>query len=309
MTMLDQHVQHTATALADGRVLIAGTAWDTTSHPSAELFDPTTGQFSITGAMVAPRYGATAVRLPSGEVLIVGGFDALHGSALLASAEIYSPTSGTFRATGSMASALMGFAATALSDGRVLVTGGALASGAYLASAEIYDPGTGTFATVPGGMTQPRYEHAAVALADGRVLIAGGWSFYYGSMRPVATAEVFDPATNTFSALSASMTDARESLVMTLLPSGLVLAAAGFDASNEVLNTAEVFDPASATFTRLSTTLQVAAESPATALLADGRVLVAGGANGSGGFVTSADLFVPDRVFADGFETAISPPP
>lgn len=305
LVMQDQHVEHTATALPDGRVLIAGTDWDTTSHPSAELFDPTTDRFSTTGAMVAPRYGAAAVRLPSGEVLIVGGRDALNSSVPLASAEIYSPTSGTFRATGSMASTREGFTATLLSDGRVLVTGGVSATVGFLASAEIYNPATGTFATVAGGMTQPRYEHAAVMLADGRVLIAGGWSYYYSSTRPVASAEIFDPSTNTFSALSASMTDSREGLAMTLLPSGLVLVAAGFDAHNEVLNNADVFDPASGSFTRLPSTLQVAAESPATALLADGRVLVAGGASGRGGFVTSADLFVPDRVFAEGFEAAV----
>lgn len=309
LVMQDQHVEHTATALLDGRVLIAGTAWNTTNHPSAELFDPVTDRFSTTGAMVAPRFGAAALRLQSGEVLIAGGRDTLHGSVPMASAEIYSPTSGTFRSTGSMASTREGFTATLLSDGRVLVTGGVSATGGFLASAEIYSPATGTFATVAGGMTQPRYEHAAVLLADGRVLIAGGWSYYYSSTRPVASAEIFDPSTNTFSALSASMTDSREGLAMALLPSGLVLAAAGFDAHNEVLNNADVFDPASGSFTRLPTTLQVAAESPATALLADGRVLVAGGASGNGGFVASASLFVPDRVFAEGFEAAVGSSP
>jgi hypothetical protein len=299
--MLNQHAEHTATALADGRVLIAGVGWITPGEPSAEIFNPATGQFTATGGMLTPRFSAVAVRLASGEVLVMGGYDANDGSTVLASAEIYSPTTGIFRATGAMATARIGFTATVLNDGRVLVAGGFL-SGLYLANAEIYSPQTGTFTAVAGGMTQPRYQHAAALLADGRVLVAGGWSYYFTSMRPTASAEIFDPATGAFSALAASMTDSRESLMLTLLPSGLVLAAAGYDASNEVLDTAEVFDPSTATFTRLPTTLHAAVEAPATASLADGRVLVAGGSNGAGGYVVSADLFVPDRVFAGGFE-------
>jgi hypothetical protein len=151
-------------------------------------------------------------------------------------------------------------------------------------------------------MTQPRYQHAAALLADGRVLVAGGWSYYFTSLRPTASAEIFDPVSGAFSAIAASMTDSRESLILTLLPSGLVLAAAGYDASNEVLNTAEVFDPSKGTFALLPTTLHAAVEAPATAALADGRVLVAGGSNGAGGYVVAANLFVPDRVFAGGFE-------
>lgn len=76
--MTDQHAVHTATALVNGRVLITGTAWqDTSSHPSAELFDPATSGFLPPGAMVTPRYAATAVRLLSGDVLVMSGRDML----------------------------------------------------------------------------------------------------------------------------------------------------------------------------------------------------------------------------------------
>jgi hypothetical protein len=85
----------TATLLADGRVLIAGgnvgvghtSGGNTVS--SAELYDPATGTFAPTAPMTTARYGAMAVQLPDGRVLIAGG--AVDGKGALASAELYQP--------------------------------------------------------------------------------------------------------------------------------------------------------------------------------------------------------------------------
>ena len=55
--------------------------------------------FSLTGSMTNSRYYQTATLLPSGKVLITGGYD---GSGVLSSAELYDPASSTFTATGSM---------------------------------------------------------------------------------------------------------------------------------------------------------------------------------------------------------------
>jgi hypothetical protein len=93
-------VYHTATLLPSGKVLIAG---GQINHPnknggitsSAELYDPQSGDFTLTGYMKAPRALHTATLLSSGEVLVAGG----NG---LSSAELYNPETGTFRWTGSM---------------------------------------------------------------------------------------------------------------------------------------------------------------------------------------------------------------
>jgi len=116
-------VQHTATVLADGRVLIAG-GTSTSSYPasgysvlaSAELYDSSTGTFTPTGSMTTARYAHTATVLADGRVLIVGGLgpepDGLFYSAdiPLSTAELYDPSTGTFSATGDMIPTTVGTA-------------------------------------------------------------------------------------------------------------------------------------------------------------------------------------------------------
>jgi hypothetical protein len=148
---------HTATLLADGRVLVTGGGvfyGDPTCLASAEIFDPKTGRFSLTGSMSEVRIGQAATRLADGRVLIAGGNDNLYHP--LASSELFDPKSGKFSPTGSMTDKRTWYTATLLADGRVLVTGGDSKnwsySGPFNASAEIYDPKAGKFGSpAPGG--------------------------------------------------------------------------------------------------------------------------------------------------------------
>ena len=65
----------TATALQDGRVLIAGglTYWDDFYTGRSEIYDPATGQFTFTGSLVTARWGHAATLLSDGQVLLTGG--------------------------------------------------------------------------------------------------------------------------------------------------------------------------------------------------------------------------------------------
>jgi type II secretory pathway component GspD/PulD (secretin) len=91
---------HTATLLANGRVLVVGGGGDYLNRlfiASAEIFDPSTGTFVATGPLAVARTYASAVRLDDGRVLVTGGYGAV---APLASAEIYDPATGAFSPAG-----------------------------------------------------------------------------------------------------------------------------------------------------------------------------------------------------------------
>ena len=124
---------HTATLLADGKVLVAGGHNDTGLVALAELYDPASGTWTATGPMKEPRNGHTATLLPSGKVLVAGGS---AGQDALASAELYDPLSGKWTAIGNMTTGRTDHTATLLSDGTVLVVGGTVR-----AAAEVYNPG------------------------------------------------------------------------------------------------------------------------------------------------------------------------
>jgi hypothetical protein len=166
---------------------------------SAEVFDPTAGTFSPLPTMTVERCGHTATLLGDGQVLIVTGTHDWVGASYQNTAELFNPTTGTFSATGSMARRPAKQTATILVDGRVLIAGGNDTGAASVASAELYDPTTGTFSTT-GSMAKTRTLHAATVLADGRVLVIGGTSHGWDFLGTfLASAEIYDPATGTFS--------------------------------------------------------------------------------------------------------------
>jgi len=193
---------HTATWIPSiGKVLIAGGSGNNGSTSNAALlYDPSTGSFANTGNMTVSRDYHTAVLLTSGpnsgKVLIAGGRSGSSKAyTYLSSAELYDPVTGTFTATGSMASARQYFTAMYFSGttANPLATptfveaggiSGTAAAQTRLSSTEQYPASSfGTFAS----MTAPRAAHTATALADGTVLVVGGQG---SNGAATATAEV-----------------------------------------------------------------------------------------------------------------------
>jgi hypothetical protein len=288
---------HSATLLADGRVLIVGgQSYDGGSTERAELYDERTGSFVETGARLIRRDGYTATLLADGRVLVAGGVG--QGAER---AELYDPASGTFSETGAMRGHRVGHTATLLADGRVLITGGRHRTlGPPLSSAELYDPDTGTFIPT-GSMTMPRSDQSATLLADGRVLVAGG------SARRVA--EIYDPASGTFSP-AASMGTPRSYQGAIRLADGRVLLVGGTgrgsfpsDCRMEVRST-ELYDPEQDAFVATGAMARWGGVD-VVAPLPDGRILVLFNKrwwpmDGAQLYDPVAGSFTPVGSFADG---------
>src|SRR6478735_67029 len=163
-SMHDRRADHTATLLPDGRVLIAGGMVENGVFlNSAELFDPATGRFAATASMQSRRVGHSATLLPNGKVLIAVGLAGRifeGGPGNVATTEIYDPATGRFTPGPPMTTPRTGHIAALLSNGKVLVAGGADGDEHALASAEIYDSATNKW-TATGSMLTPRASRAA----------------------------------------------------------------------------------------------------------------------------------------------------
>ncbi|MDB6058808.1 MAG: hypothetical protein JWO95_2652, partial [Verrucomicrobiales bacterium] len=218
-----------------------------------------------TSEMNSPRIGHTATLLPSGKVLVSGGFD---GTNTLASAELYNPTTGTWTTTGSMIDARSGHTAVLLPSGKVLVAGGFGGFG----TCELYDPSSGTWTTT-GSLNTGRQEHTMTLLQDGRVLIAGGDSDGFGILESI---EAYNPQSGVWQNIG-SMTTNRLDHTATLMPNGKVLIAGGIGGQlSYFLSTAEVIDTISNT-SQATGSFTDAREFHAATLLYNGKVMIAGG--------------------------------
>lgn len=174
----------TATLLADGSVLVAG---GDASFTAAERYDPVTKRLTATGRMAEGRFGHTATLLDDGTVLVTGGCACSDPAAgARPSAELYDPSTGGWTLTGAMGTGRIFHAATALTDGKVLVVNEGLLPGGP-PSAELYDPAGGRWAQVESP-ARARHGYTTTLLLNGTVLLVGDYD--YDSQ---ASAELYDP--------------------------------------------------------------------------------------------------------------------
>lgn len=276
---------HAAVKLPDSRVLLIGgcvgeSCDEGPDSATVDVFDPRSGGVALAGRLLAPRVSPTVASLPSGEVLIAGGWS---GGRVSAKIEAYDPASGQSQPLPPLSLPRSDIAVAALGDGRVLLAGGYDGTGAT-DLVEVYDPSDRTVSTV-GRLRIPRADASATLLADGKVLVAGGGS---QSMVPTASAEVFDPATGKSSPAGA-MSRARYKHAAIALADGRVAVIGGSDQRDSAgkWTSIDMFDPAKGRFTPGGTMREARYKIARTVVrLTDGRLVIAGGAN-------RAELFDP----------------
>src|SRR5882724_1953390 len=243
---------HTATLLADGRIVLIG--GENASGPvgEAEVYDPISGTFSPAGSLVVPRADHSATLRADGRVLVAGG---RANALLLNSTEVFDPATGSFAATGAlMQRARAGHTATVLADGSLLIVGGDPDG-----SAERRDPATGSFTSLPAFLNVPRMLHAAALLQSGKVLIVGGVG---PDGSALDSAEMFDPATLSFDFIASAMTVARVLPYLRVLPDGKVQVIGGNRDTSM-----EVFDPTAENFAGHAELLSSSSTTPVETIL------------------------------------------
>jgi len=148
-----------------------------------------------------------------------------------------------FTRTGDLLQQRAAHTATLLPDGTVLVTGGWIHF-YTIASAELYDPTTEKWSSTDSLQT-PRDHHTATLLRNGKVLVVGGMNLTKSKPRQRivhASAELYDPASKTWSAAENMQTE-RAGHTATLLPDGRVLVVGGLSQRHNAAINPEIYDP------------------------------------------------------------------
>jgi N-acetylneuraminic acid mutarotase len=283
-----------AVLLANGTVLTMGGCINNdclgSTTTSAEIYNPTSGKWTVTGSMVKGRAEFGAVLLTTGQVLVAGGCTSYSSNGCLATtaaAELYNPSTGKWSSTGAMRVGRMAMTATVFANGKVLIAGGQTAASDALGSSELYNSTTGSF-SLTGKLITPRSGHTATLLRSGLVLMAGGENVNGISIQK---AELYNPATGTY-ASTGNMPSNRQEHTAVLLSTGSVLVVGGNKVTltgTTVLASCATYNPTTGTWTAASA-LNNARVDHSSTLLHNGHVLTAGGDNGSGE-LSSAELF------------------
>jgi uncharacterized protein YqkB len=262
---------------------VANVTWDSFESALPAGDDPiecAPSPFVSTTNGTSGMYGLkTTVPMSGGKFFIAGNSGSNSGKQ-----EIFTPGSdpvaGTFSyTTGAPVTAREGAIVAPLQGDKVLIAAGSYwnpdtSSSQRLATAEIYNNATGLFTATTGNMTKHRNGATVQLLANGKVLIMGGDDGNYMST-PVSytDAELFDPATGRFTAISTGPGAVRPS--MADLGGGKWLVTGGY---SNITSATKIYDEATNAFTA-GPTLGSNRRGSTVVSLGGGRVLIAGSAS------------------------------
>ena len=336
--MSSSRINHTATLLPSGQVLVTGGNDAQITKITSDIYDSGQNNWSPTSSMSVSRTRHTANLLSMGNVFVAGGYSQHPSTGPTRSAEVYYPSSGQWRTTTSMVSARESHTSVYLTTGtyagNIMVIGG-YKDGTYLKECEIYNPITEIWlstASTPavGSMNVKRAKHTATTLPNGHVLVYGG----VNETGSLYSAEVYNPVTNVWTSVTAAP-DARHrrhSHRATMLNSGLILVTGGAnesgplsptDYSDPTTGTSLLFNydvgayigatgvkPGEWTLTSNDMSFDKATHAPGgrightATLLPNGNVLIAGGSANNMPVVTTPELF---DTFGSSFSYTVAP--
>jgi hypothetical protein len=294
--MQEQRAGHSATMLADGRVLLAGGYYESSPGvlnvtSGAEIYDPATAHFTATGSMLVPRAEHAALRLPDGRVLVTGG-SALVGGFLMdhATAEVFDPATGRFTEwLAPMSHTRAVHKMVPLVDGRWLLVGGSDVD----LRPETFNPVSGAFTPfAPAVNDRARFGAAVESFASGNYVVVGGEKF--------GDVLYFDHAATRLVNTGSPTTRPRTYATASRIAPDRILVVGGLDIQGGgiILSSCDlIVEGGLAGSGTYATTIRFPTGMAAhtATVLDDGRVLFAGGLNTIGGAMelAGAYLFVP----------------
>lgn len=247
---------------------------------------PSSGTPYVLDIRTLPKFQVTFWKVQTGDLQI----GRISSSVDLDRTDLYDPTTNAWSSATSLGTARGAHSATILGNGKVLVAGGAL-NGVSVAGAKLFDPNINIWSNA-GNLITPRRGHTATLLGNGKVLVVGGaWTGGVGSNVCVANAELYDPATNSWTS-AGSLVTARTDATATLLVGGKVLVTGGNNGLGTAIATAELYDPATNAWSSVAA-LQTARCSHLATLLGNGKILVAGGWGNNASYPTNAEIYNP----------------
>ncbi|NOY93762.1 MAG: hypothetical protein GXP55_21475, partial [Deltaproteobacteria bacterium] len=267
---------HVHEKLLDGNILIAGgcaNADCSVVTPLADIWDTRSSSFRAVADLPSAQAGMLSARLPDGRILLAGGCD---DASCRVDSVAFNPVTELWEPLAPLNVARGRAAVRVLADGRVLAAGGcsSIVCATTLASAEVYDPDLDRWELV-GDMSTARGGHWSATLSDGRVLLGGGCATQ-DCARVLATAEIFDPATDAFTR-TGDQREPRLGAVALTLPDGSVMLSQGCSSATDCDLTNEIWDPASGEFSLIEEAITARAFHQLVLHAGSAQVVAAGG--------------------------------
>ncbi len=211
-------------------------ACTTTSVPAP----PKTPTWDTIGELSHPRAYATALALPSGEILVVGGLDRDDPDVTNTESELVNVKTGAVTVLRDQLMGRLHQTMTRGSGDNVVVTGGVVFKQTHwdpVDRVDVYLPAERKWISA-SSLIDARSDHAAVALLTGMVMVIGGNQ----GPRLLQSVEIYDVKNDRWFRASPLPSPRTEHSAFTL-SDGRVLVAGGVEASGAATDTTWIYNP------------------------------------------------------------------